>query len=206
MNRQGEILLSFLKMGYIKHLIFFMLIVLFSCPVKAQEKWSDETCSYTNHQWHFHWNLDKDFKWEHNQGNEKHTVFKAVSPYGLMAYVNINPFTEVDQDKWDLWEHFEEYKNILKTSWNKVSDRTGGKIDPLKIDKCRFAGENAIKVIVKSMIKDDVHDEISYSYTYTFHKDGATWSATVMTSPDVWNLIGEEGVKELFIKFGPNAK
>ena len=59
---------------------------------------------------------------------------------------------------------------------------------------------------MKSHIKDDLHDETSYSTTYTFHKDGATWSATVMTCPEIWNLVGEEGIKELFIEFGPNAK
>lgn len=189
-----------------KNIGITILMVLLSIPVFAQEKWNKESCSYTNHTWNFHWNFNKELEWELSQGSEKHTVFKVDSPYGLKAYININPFASADQENWDLWVHFEDYKNVLKTSWGKVSERTGGKVIPIKIEKCRFAGENAIKVIVKTILKDDVHDEISYSYTYTFHKDGATWSVTVMTSPDVWNLAGEEGVKELFINFGPNAK
>lgn len=184
------------------------LAVLFitSISVLAQEKWDGKTCSYTNHNWHFHWNLDKNLEWEHNQGNEKHTVFKAVSPYGLMAYVNINPHSTAEQKDWDFWDHFEDYKNILKISWDKVAERTGGEVIPIKIEKCRFFGEHAVKVIVKNKIKDDVRDETSYGYTYTFHKDGATWSASAMVSPEIWNLVGESGIKEIFLNFGPNAK
>lgn len=189
-----------------KKIAIFTQILIFSLTVRAQGRWDDKMCSYTDHQWHFHWNLDKDLEWVMKQGNEPHTVFKAVSPYGLMAYVNVNPFASAEQDKWDLWEHFEDYKKVLKTSWDKVSERTGGNVIPIKVEKCRFAGENAVKVIVKTLIKDDVHDETSYSTTYTFHKDKATWSVTVMTSPDVWNLAGEDGIKELFVDFGPNAK
>lgn len=183
-----------------------ILMLIAALTVIAQEKWDQKTCSYTNHQWHFHWNLDKELDWEYNQGNERHTVFKAISPYGLMAYVNINPNAASEQENWDFWDHFEDYKNVLKMSWDKVTERTGGKIIPIKIEKCKFFGEHAIKVIVKTEMMDDVHNETSYSTTYTFHKDGATWNATIMASPDIWNFAGEDGIKELFINFGPNAK
>lgn len=173
---------------------------------KAQEKWDAATCHYTNHKWHFHWNLDETLEWEKTQSNEQNTVFKAVSPFGITAYLNIMPFSTKGQESFDFWNDFEDYKKILRESWNIVEQRTGGKITPLKIEKCRFFGEKAIKVLVKTDIDDDVVQEASYGYTYTFHKDGATWSASINVSPEVWDYVGEDNLKNLFLNLGPNAR
>lgn len=184
------------------------ILLIFACFLspRAQERWDATTCHYTNHKYHFHWNLDKDLKWEKVQGNERHTVFKAVSPYGIIVYLNIMPFSSKELESFDFWDKIEDYKNVLKKSWKVVEQRTGGKVIPLKIEKCRFFGEKAIKVLVKTEIKNDVLNDTSYGYTYTFHKDGATWSATINTSPDVWEYVGEYNLKELFMNLGPNAK
>ena len=183
--------------------LFLITCTLLSC--NAEDKWDEVNCDYTNHDWHFHWNLNKDLKWELHQGNEPHTVFNALSPYGLKAHVNITPMNE-NGANWDYWENFEQYKNVLQISWDKVSERTGAIITPLLIEKCRFFGEKAIKVVVKMEIEDDVLAETSYGLTYTFKKDKATWQASVKTSKDIWDLAGMDGIKELFLNFGPNAK
>lgn len=172
----------------------------------AQVNWDSKKCDYTNHIWNFHWNFEEELEWELSQGNEKHTVFKVTSPYGILAFVNINPHPSTAKGKVDLWSSFDDYKKVLTTSWSKVEERTGGKVTPIKVEKCRFFGENAVKIIVKSEIHDDVVDEISYGYTYSFIKDGATWNVSVKVAPEVWEAVGESGVKELFINMGPNAK
>lgn len=193
-------------MKNISAVVFLLFLTLSSLALHSQEKWDANTCMYTNHEWHFHWNLEKDLEWEKVQSNEPHTVFKVISGYGLIAFVNINPFSTKEQFSFDLWDNFEDYKRILKLSWDAVEQRIGSKTTPLKVEKCRFAGENAVKVIVKSTLHDDVVDETFYGYTYTFHKDSATWSVSVKTSAEIWATVGENAIKSIFEGFAPNAK
>lgn len=193
-----------------KTVLVSVLLSFFSISMYSQDKytWDNNKCDYTNHTWHFHWNLDKSLEWELHQGNEEHTVFRALSPYGFMVFMNIVPFQSKDQGNIDFWSErdFNRYKKILSVSWKIVEERTGGKITPIKVEKCRFFGEHAVKVLTRTDIIDDVRSEISYGLTYSFHKDGSTWSASVKVCKDIWDIIGEEGLKEMFINLGPNAK
>lgn len=193
-------------MSIVKMKTIVLTLFLIMTSFVAYGKWDASTCSYTDYKWHFHWNLDKELEWEKVQGNERHTVFAALSPYGLMVYVNIKPLTETQQYNLDYWEHFEDYKHILQESWKQVEQRTGGSITPIKIEKCRFFGEKAVKVIVKTTLTDDIHNETSYGITYTFHKDGSTWNANVKATDENWKILGEDGLKGIFLNFGPNAK
>ncbi|MBQ9077390.1 MAG: hypothetical protein IJY31_06055 [Muribaculaceae bacterium] len=84
--------------------------------------------------------------------------------------------------------------------------RTGGDTKPIKLEKCRFAGANAIKIIVKQSIKNDVIDEGSYGITYNFHKDNAMWSVSLKCSEDVYLSAGAQELKNIFSGFGLNAK
>lgn len=189
-----------------KKLLCLASVLILALSAFAQESWDAETCHYTNHTWHFHWNLNRELKWEKEQADEPHTAFRVRSPYGLIAFVNIIPFASEEQEQFDFWQNFDTYKGVLEESWRRVEQRTGGTVAPIKVEKCRFFGENAIKILVKTDFHDDVVNETSYGYTYSFPKDGATWSVSVKTSPEVWELVGEEGIKELFIGLGPNAK
>lgn len=189
-----------------KKFLCLVFVLMLTLSAYAQESWDAETCHYTNHTWHFHWNLNEELLWEKAMPDELHTVFGATSQYGLIAFVNIQPFDSEEQSMFDYWENFEAYKNELKYAWGQVKRLTGAIITPIKIEKCRFFGENAVKMVFRSDLYDDVVNETYYGYTYTFHKNGATWMATVKTCAEIWDLVGEDGIKELFIGLGPNAR
>lgn len=186
---------------------FNVLIVLFFCCVYcfAQERWDSGNASYTNHTYSFHWNLPNQFVWKKSLANEKHTVFKALSDYGIIVFVNINSY-EASTTVPDMWENFEKYKKLYEYSWRKTKERIGGNTEPIKIEKCRFAGANAIKLIARQSLKDDVIDETSYGITYNFHKDNAMWSVSLKCSEEVYKSVGEQGLKVIFRGFGMNAK
>lgn len=178
--------------------------MLFGCSLMSQEKWDVENCIYTNHDYNFHWILPKEFEWKKVIPNEKHSVFKAVSPYGMCVFVNANKWSD-DENAPDMWDNFDKYKQLYSYVWNLTYERTGGVTTPIAIEKCRFGGEKAIKTIVKNKIEDDVRDEISYGVTYNLHKDRYTWSISFKCSELVWELLSEDDLKTIIAGFGLNA-
>ena len=189
-----------------KRILLLLLISMFVLTSSiAQEKWDSDNCIYTNHTYNFHWILPSDLEWEKVMPNEKHSVFKATSSYGMFVFVNVNKWNTGETAP-DLWDNFDKYKQLYAYSWEKVKERTGGEITPLVVEECRFGGERAIKLIVKQELKDDVVNETSYGVTYNLHKDRCTWSVSLKCSEAIWNLLSEDDIKAIMAGFGFNAK
>lgn len=171
----------------------------------SQEKWENKEALYTNYTFSFHWYLPKELEWKKTASFERHTVFKAISTYGAMALVNINPYNSSATPP-DVWNDSEKYMKIYEYSWKKVKERTGAEIIPIKVEKSHFAGTRALKLTVKSILIDDVNNEIGYDITYYFHKDNATWSVSLKCLEDLYLSLTENDIKYIFKGFGMNAK
>lgn len=71
----------------------------------------------------------------------------------------------------DMWENFEKYKELYDYVWQKTKERTGTDTKSVKIEKCRFAGTNAIKLIVRQS-SDDVYNQIEEQGLKVFFRGG----------------------------------
>lgn len=162
--------------------------------------WNSQTCEYTNNKDYFHWNLDPNLQWELRQGNEVHTSFMAVSPYGLMVFVQISPLN----GDLPLWENFAGYHKIMINSLKALDNRMGCKTSLLKFERKKFAGTESFLEISKVVFEDEIISEVSYGISFRFHKDGKNWYVSLKCAEDIWNEFGYEGLKPIFSTFGLN--
>lgn len=183
------------------YIILFAAVSMASANAARSKGWNSHTCEYTNNQDYFHWNLDPDLLWELRQGNEVHTSFMAVSPYGLMVFVSITPL----DSPLPLWKNFAEHHKITLNSLKALDNRMGSKTSLLKFERKKFAGTEAILEITKMTIDDEVVSEISYGITFHFHKDGKNWRVNLKCTENIWeNCGGYEELKHIFSTFGLN--
>lgn len=185
-------------------LITFLALALSFSLCNSQEKWDDKNDIYTNNNLYFHWDLPEEFEWTKVQPYEKHTVFKANSDFGVTAFVNLQIFNEEIPD--NLWENFETIKPMYAESIKKADKVTGTKTVITDFTKCYFVGNKAIRCTSEAKLIDDVQNMHIYSMSYQFLKWNSFWQVTVKCTKEVYDIIGEKGLKLIFAGFGLNAK
>ncbi len=185
-------------------LITFLALALSFSLCNSQEKWDDKNDIYTNNNLYFHWDLPEEFEWTKVQPYEKHTVFKANSDFGVTAFVNLQIFNEEIPD--NLWENFETIKPMYAESIKKADKVTGTKTVITDFTKCYFVGNKAIRCTSEAKLIDDVQNMYIYSMSYQFLKWNSFWQVTVKCTKEVYDIIGEKGLKLIFAGFGLNAK
>lgn len=173
--------------------------------VKGNDIWDDKNAAYTNHIYAFHWFLPPLLSWHKVIGQEKHTVFRAESENGMTVFVNIKQYNE-KIDSFDMWSNFDKMTELNIMAMKQAKERSGVETTLVKSEKCRFAGENAIKLIRKEQIKDDVRDDTYYGVTYQFFKDNAIWHVSFKCKENIYNFLSEDEIKGIFKGFGINAK
>lgn len=190
-----------------KRLVTIVLATALCITAFCQEKWDAKKGMYTNHTDNFHWNLPEQqaFEWKKVQSNEVHTVFKAISPFGIAVIVNVNGDGDGELPNVDMWKHFDRFVALEELTSKRVKERTGMEREMLHAEKTRFAGEKCIKYIVREMKVDDVQVSECISTRYTFIKSNAVWSVSVKCIPEIFEEIGEDGVRAIFAGFGLNA-
>lgn len=180
-----------------------LLFTSFGCC--AHGKWEESTARYTDATYKFHWNLPQELDWQKVQPIEPHTVFAAISPLNLYAFVNITTLTNPNLN--NLWDNFDIQKQVEIISIQKVEERTGAAVSLLGFTKCMFRGRKAIKTISKIESVDDVQDEITYGITYKFIENGKYWQVSLKCSDVVWDAFEDKDtLLEVFAGFGFNAK
>lgn len=91
-------------------------------------------------------------------------------------------------------------------SIKKADKVTGTKTVITDFTKCYFAGNKAIRCSSEAKLIDDVQNMHIYSISYQFLKWNCFWQVTVKCHKEVYDIIGEIGLKALFTGFGLNAK
>ena len=168
--------------------------------------WNEMDATYTNHVYNFHWRLpcQDGLIWERKTGFEKHTVFRAESLGGaIVVHVTVN---EIDKS-YDLWSQFDYIKKSFYRDVRSKMDRDlGGKTDVLFFEKCRFAGQNAIKWSYKREEKDDVSNLKYYALDYMFVRDGNNFVISIKYYDYLHYIMEHGGSKDILSGFGLNAK
>ena len=184
--------------------IILMIVIALNCL--SQVRWDSENCRYVDYDNSFHWMLDSELEWKKVMPAAKHTVFAAQSPYGLYAFVRITPLDKEIPDL-DIWRYYDKLKQSFDDVYQEIKKRTGIEITLLSLEKCMFWGNKAIKKMEKSTpLNDDVNDGVLYMMSYMFYRDNASWSVCVECPSDIYEIVGEEGFKELFKGFGFNLR
>lgn len=184
--------------------ITFIFVLLLPVNALAQVNFNNKKGSYTDHTHHFHWQLLKELKWEFADGKEMHTIFRAISPYGITTTINLRHIEGWDDPNIDKTSAIERFYNLenQKMAASKIFENLKGctyKI--ITIKECTYAGHRAIKEISHLTFHDDVRDEKDYHVSYRIIKDGAIWQISATIDEQVWKVGGSELEKSLFNGF-----
>lgn len=185
--------------------LFIILFIFLSQYGYSQEIWDKETSTYINHELGFHWNLISGVDWIKLPTNNQNTNFKAVSDIGITVMVSANNIG-IDSNGYDACDFIEDLKKNMDTILKQRDAITGSKSE-IKYAICsNFLGKNAIKIIIKCSLSDDIHNESYYEISYNFLKDKMLFGVTAQIMEEVYYYLGEDDIKSIFYGFGFNAK
>ncbi len=187
-------------------LITFLALALSFSLCNSQEKWDDKNDIYTNNNLYFHWNLPEELEWTKVQPYEKHTVFRADSNYGITAFVNLQIYDQEIPRSDFLWENFETIKPAYAEAIKKGDKAAGTETVITDFARCYFISNKAIRCTSEAKLTDDIQNLHIYSMSYQFLKWNSFWQVTVKCPKEVYDIIGEKGLKLIFAGFGLNAK
>lgn len=173
--------------------------------ILGQEKWDKETSTYINYDVGFHWNLLRDFDWVKYPTNNQNTVFKAASDVGITVLVSARNIG-VDSNEYDACDFIEEIKQGFGMILKERDALTGSQSE-IKYAVCsNFLGKNAIKIIIKCSLYDDIRNESYYEISYNFLKGETLFGVTAQIMEEAYYYLDESDIKSIFYGFGMNAK
>lgn len=145
---------------------------------------------------YFHWNLPEELEFKEYDGSAVHTKFRADSPYGIMAIVNVQPPNKALTG--DLWQHYNEYISVKRKAMNEYASQIGAEYTILKQAKIAIAGYKAVRTIYK--VESDGFSY--YQIDYNFLKDHSIWNVAAKFQPEAWNELTHQQRILIFKGFG----
>lgn len=150
------------------------------------ERWDAKQYNYSNYTYGFGWQLPSDFEWEKVEGDEKHTVFRAVS-YPFVVFVN----AQVSTKEKDLWSIYDQWTELVEQTDVQVEKKTGLMAYERTFEKSIILGQHAIKTTFKEYFKDSRHEEPveSYAEEYIFIQNGYNLIVAVKVAKEAYDAI-----------------
>ena len=173
--------------------------------ILGQEIWDKETSTYVNHDVGFHWNLIRGVDWIKIPTNNENTVFKATSDVGITVFVSTRNLG-VDSGEHDACDFIEELKQEYGTMLRKRDAFLGSKSEIKYIVCSNFSGRDAIKIVIKCSLSDDIHNESYYEISYNFLKREILFGVVAQIMEEAYYYLDESDIKSIFYGFGLNAK
>jgi len=150
------------------------------------ERWDAKQYNYSNYTYGFGWQLPSDYEWEKVEGNEKHTVFRAVS-YPFVVFVN----AQVSAKEKNIWSIYDQLTELAEQIDMQVEKKTGLMAYERTFEKAIILGQHAIKTTFKEYFKDSRYEEPAEDYAeeYIFIQNGYNFTVAVKVAKEAYDAM-----------------
>ncbi len=166
------------------------------------ERWDAQSYSYSNYTYGVGWKLPNSFDWNREQGDEKHTVFRAVGgPF--LVFIN----AQIANKDADLWEYLPQMSGLIEKIDSEVENRTGKIVYERTWEKVKLFGQHAIKTTFNEYFKDSRFKQAveTYAEEYILNLNGYNLFIVVKVDKEYYSLIDNTLLKKIIHGFNINT-